>query len=89
MNEVTRIINTEQLKQQAIELRLHGLQAHWHELKEEHYPWLSQLLGWEHDERQQRSLDRRLNSAKLGRFKPLTEFDWQWPSKIDQSAICP
>ncbi|MCF6268010.1 MAG: IS21-like element helper ATPase IstB [Desulfuromusa sp.] len=23
----------------------------------------------------------------MGRFKPLTEFDWQWPSKIDQSAI--
>ena len=87
MNEVTRIINTEQLKQQAIELRLHGLQAHWHELKKEHYPWLSQLLGWEHDERQQRSLERRLNSAKLGRFKPLTEFDWQWPTKIDPQAI--
>jgi DNA replication protein DnaC len=23
----------------------------------------------------------------LGRFKPLTEFDWQWPSKIDQTAV--
>lgn len=87
MNEVTRVINTEHLKQQAIELRLHGLQAHWHELKPEHYPWLSELLGWEHDERQQRSLERRLNSAKLARFKPLAEFDWQWPTKIDPQAI--
>ena len=87
MNEVTRVINSEQLKQRATELRLHGLQQHWHELKEEHYPWLSQLLGWEHDERQQRSLERRLNSAKLGRFKPLTDFDWQWPTKIDQQAV--
>ena len=87
MNKVTHVINTEQLKLQAIELRLHGLQQHWHELKEEHYPWLSQLLGWEHEERQQRSLERRLNSAKLGRFKPLNEFDWQWPTKIDPQAI--
>lgn len=87
MNEVTRVINIEQLKQQAIELRLYGLQAHWQELKEEHYPWLSTLLSWELTIRQQRSLERRLNSAKLGRFKPLTDFDWQWPTKIDPQAI--
>lgn len=87
MNDVTTVINTEQLRQQAIELRLHGLQQHWQELQEEHYPLLSLLLGWEHDERQQRSLERRLSSAKLGRFKPFNEFDWQWPTKIDQSAI--
>lgn len=84
---MTEISNSEQLRQQAIALRLYGLQAHWSELMEEHYPLLAQLIGWELDERQQRSLERRLSSAKLGRFKPLTEFDWQWPSKIDQSAI--
>jgi DNA replication protein DnaC len=84
MNET---INSEQLRQQAIELRLHGLQVHWQELTEQHYPLLSTLIRWELDERQQRSLERRLNSAKLGRFKPLTEFDWDWPSKIDPSAI--
>ena len=87
MNDVTTVVNSEQLKQQAIELRLHGLQQHWQELKEEHYPWLSMLLSWELDERQQRSLERRLSSAKLGRFKPLNEFDWLWPTKIDQQAI--
>ncbi len=87
MNEVTRVINTEQLKQQTMELRLHGLQQHWQELKEEQYPWLEKLLAWEIDERKQRSLERRLNSAKLGRFKALNEFDWQWPTKIDPQAI--
>ena len=64
-----------------------GVQLHWQELKEEHYPLLSTLLSWEHDERQQRSLERRLNSAKLGRFKLLPDFDWQWPSKIDPQAV--
>lgn len=87
MNEVTTIMNSEQLKQQVIELRLHGLQLHWGELLEEHYPLLSKVLIWELDERQQRSLERRLNSAKLGRFKPLQEFDWQWPKKIDSQSI--
>ena len=87
MNEITTPITRERLKQQAIELKLHGLQQHWSELSETHDPLLSTLLNWELDERQQRSLARRLASAKLGRFKPMTEFNWQWPNKIDQSAI--
>ncbi len=87
MNEKKTVIHTEQLKQQAIELRLFGLQAHWQELTEELYPWIGQLLAWEIAERKQRSLERRLSSAKLGRFKPLNEFDWQWPTKVDQGAI--
>lgn len=44
-------------------------------------------LSWEQTERKQRSLDRRLTNAQLGRFKSLNEFDWQWPDKIDQQAI--
>ena len=77
----------EPLKQQAIDLKLYGLQAHWHEVSEAHYPWLETWLNWEQTERKQRSLDRRLADARLGRFKSLNEFDWQWPDKIDQQAI--
>ena len=76
-----------QFKQQASALKLHGLLAHWHELKEADYPWLETFLSWEQKERKQRSLERRLSSAKLGCFKPLSEFDWQWPDKIDAQAI--
>ncbi|MCK5477341.1 MAG: IS21-like element helper ATPase IstB [Methylococcales bacterium] len=74
-------------KQHAAELKLHGLIAHWHDITDEQQTWLSHWLSWELAERKQRSLERRLSSAKLGRFKPLTEFDWQWPSKIDQPAV--
>lgn len=81
------MIDIEQLKQQATALKLYGLQAHWHEVTEDQYPWLETLLSWEQTERKQRSLDRRLSSAKLGRFKSLSEFDWQWPEKVDQQAI--
>ncbi len=81
------MIDIEPLKQQAADLKLHGLQAHWHEIPETHYPWLETWLSWEQIERKQRSLDRRLTNAQLGRFKSLNEFDWQWPDKIDQQAI--
>jgi len=81
------MIDIEQLKQQAIDLKLYGLQAHWHEIPETHYPWLKTWLSWEQTERKQRSLDRRLTNAQLGRFKSLNEFDWHWPDKIDQQAI--
>lgn len=75
------------LKEQALALKLHGLLSHWDELTPEQIPWLTQVFGWELSECKQRSLERRLGSAKLGRFKPLTEFDWQWPTKIDQHAV--
>lgn len=81
------MIDQVQFKQQAVELKLHGLLEHWHEISDEQQPLLAQWLGWEETSRKQRSLERRLNSAKLGRFKPLTEFDWQWPDKVDQSCV--
>ncbi len=34
-----------------------------------------------------RSLERRLAQARLGRFKPLADFDWHWPKKIDRPLI--
>lgn len=80
-------IDIEQIKQQATELKLYGLQAHCHELTEAQLPWLATLLDWERSERQQRSLKRRLCSARIGRYKPLVDFDWSWPDKIDQAAI--
>lgn len=77
----------EQLKQLALDLKLYGLESHWHELSDTQLPWVEQLLAWELTERKQRSLERRLSSAKLGRFKSLSEFDWQWPKRIDQQAV--
>jgi len=34
-----------------------------------------------------RSLERRLAQARLGRFKPIADFDWHWPQKIDRPLI--
>ncbi|MFT6122245.1 MAG: DNA replication protein DnaC [Oleiphilaceae bacterium] len=75
------------LKAQAGALKLHGLLSHWDEVTPAQTPWLTQWVSCEINERKQRSLERRISSAKLGRFKSLTEFNWQWPSKIDEQAI--
>lgn len=34
-----------------------------------------------------RSMERRLHSAHIGRFKPLADYDWSWPEQIDQGAV--
>lgn len=66
-------------------LGLFGLLAHWQEVRG--LDWLSTLIDYEQRERQRRSLERRLRFARLGAFKPLCDFDWQWPKKIDRIAI--
>lgn len=77
----------EQLQVAANHLKLYGLLAHWEELPQPPPDWLIQLLNWEEEERQQRGLQRRIRNAKLGAFKALVDFDWQWPKQLDQGAI--
>ncbi len=77
--------NLESLRQRAQALRLHGLLAHWKDAAAA--GWVEPLLQWEEDERARRSLERRLQEAHIGRFKPLCDFDWQWPKRCDRAAI--
>jgi DNA replication protein DnaC len=48
---------------------------------------LESLCEAEEQERAQRSLERRHARSKLGRFKPMADFDWAWPKKIDRKTI--
>jgi len=63
-------------QQRAHALGLHGLIAHWDEASQ--HDWLAKLLDWEEQTRAQRSLERRIKEAKLGRFKAIADFDWSW-----------
>jgi DNA replication protein DnaC len=45
------------------------------------------LIDWEEQERARRSLERRLAEAHIGRFKPMSDFDWTWPEQCDRGAI--
>ncbi len=73
------------LRARAHALGLHGLLLHWEDA--EGKDWLEWLIGVEEAERQKRSLERRIRYAKLGRFKPIADFDWSWPTKIDRELL--
>lgn len=74
-----------ELQQRAAELKLFGLLSHWQEVEQSGWP--ETLINWEETERTQRSLQRRLESAKLGRFKHLSEFDWSWSEDSHREVI--
>lgn len=78
-------MNDEQLRSRAAALHLNGVVAHWPEVATS--DWLPRLVEWEEDERTRRSLERRLKDARIGRFKPLADFDWAWPTRCDRGAI--
>lgn len=48
---------------------------------------LEQLAHLEADERSRRSLERRLRLSGLKSFKPMADFDWSWPTKIERDVI--
>ena len=45
------------------------------------------LLRAEEQQRDQCSLERRIREARIGQFKPMSEFDWHWPTKIDREHV--
>jgi DNA replication protein DnaC len=78
-------MSTDILQQRARALRLHGLLAHWNEIADAE--WLPTLLQWEESELLRRSLERRVKSAQLGRFKAVDQFDWNWPARCDRRTV--
>ncbi len=48
---------------------------------------IEHLVTTELKDRARRSLDRRTARAQLGRFKPLADFDWNWPKAIDRELV--
>jgi DNA replication protein DnaC len=75
----------ELLEDRARRLGLYGLLAHWQELGDQ--PWVQTLIAHEEAERSRRSLERRIRTSKVGRFRPVVDFDWSWPKKIDRPLI--
>lgn len=48
---------------------------------------LEHLTQVEADDRSRRSLERRLGRAGIKKFKPMADFDWNWPKKIERDVI--
>jgi DNA replication protein DnaC len=75
----------EVLRERAKKLGLFGLLSQWKEFADD--PLIERVLDLEEGERQRRSLERRLRAAKVKRFKPIADFDWKWPTKIDRDEV--
>jgi DNA replication protein DnaC len=76
---------TSDLAQGAFDLGLHGLVLHLDTLKDA--DWVAWLLDIEEKERGRRGLASRLKAARLGAFKPLSDFDWTWPKQLDRAQL--
>jgi DNA replication protein DnaC len=48
---------------------------------------LEHVVDAEEKDRARRGLDRRLSRSRLEKFKPMADFDWNWPSAIDRSLV--
>ena len=48
---------------------------------------LEQLAQAEADERSRRSLEQRLRVSGIKSFKPLADYEWEWPTKIERDII--
>lgn len=66
-------------------LGFHGIVARWEDYSTQ--PWMEKLLELEEEERGLRSFARRIRDAKIGQFKPLADYDWTWPRRIDRELV--
>lgn len=82
MSDKTKSMDSQQ--QRARRLGLWGLLGHWHDLDDEHR---ERVIAWEESERRERSLQRRLGTSRIGRFKSMADFEWDWPEAIDRAAV--
>lgn len=73
------------LKERALKLGLYGLVACWEDVGQE--PWVAATIEREEKERSRRSQDRRICAANIGRFKPMADFDWGWPTQIERGQV--
>jgi DNA replication protein DnaC len=48
---------------------------------------VEEIVRLEMTEGAKRSLERRLERSRIGRFKPIADFDWNWPKKIERDVI--
>jgi DNA replication protein DnaC len=48
---------------------------------------LEEIARLEQIDKTRRSLQSRLRRARIGRFKPISDYDWNWPKKIERDVI--
>jgi len=77
-----------------VELGMHGLAGQLDDflaraIKSRHTATeqLEELVRIERRERSRRGLERRMKQARIGSFKPMADFDWNWPKKLNRPLM--
>lgn len=48
---------------------------------------LEHITELEEQDRTRRGLERRTKRSRLEKFKPMADFDWNWPTKVDRPLV--
>ena len=48
---------------------------------------LEHVVDLEEKDRARRGLERRMSRSRLEKFKPMSDFDWNWPTEIDRLLV--
>jgi len=93
-NDVGSASDTTQLRAQLAAMHLAYVEQHFealgHKAAQEqsaHVDYLAQLIDGESCRRENRSIERRIAAARLPVKKTLEQFDWNWPTTINQVQI--
>ena len=73
------------LESLARKLGFKAMTSNWESYR--HQPWVAALLKEEEAERVRLGLERHKRDAKIGEFKPMADFDWDWPAEIDRELV--
>ena len=82
---MTTATESDSVRQRLRDVALYGLAVQDDAVLTE--PWVERVIDIEDRERKRRSLERRLANARIGAFKPIADFDWAWPKRIDRPLI--
>jgi DNA replication protein DnaC len=71
----------------ALSKQLDDLMAHATKERWSHVEWLERIATLEEQERARKSLERRMACSRIGRFKTMADFDWNWATRIDRPLV--
>jgi len=77
----------QQIGLRALPAQLNDFIAHATKSRWSPHQILEQLVQVEVAERSRRSLERRLRLSGIKKFKPIADFEWSWPKKIEREVI--
>jgi DNA replication protein DnaC len=78
-------VDRNELQNLADRLGFKGLVANWSDFGNE--PVIKRLLEVEEEDKNRRSLERRMRESQIKEMKPASDFDWSWPTAIDRQLV--